>query len=367
MDILIVETFFGGSHRQWIEGLCQQLQKDFDVQIEYLTLSDKHWKWRIEGGSLELARECTKFEGKHFDVVLTSSMVHGPVFFQFASQFISWGKKVLMMHENQFAYPRSKLEIKINKRQDFHYPHVNFLSCLDADQVVFNSHYNLESMLEGAKAFLERMPRHKLSSTLAEIRNKSQVIPLGFTQEDYYSEQEQNPCSPLILWNHRWDEDKNPTDFFNALESCADLDFKLVVLGKAISSSKIFFSNMQERWNDRILHWGFCDSRNEYLNWLSKSHIAPVTSNQDFFGISAFEALLSGCQILAPNRLAFPEVLGTKDGVSVYQGQSELELLLRRKIIETQEKGLKKANADLSDYFWPHVTRQWMDEVLRKG
>ena len=40
--------------------------------------------------------------------------------------------------------------------------------------------------------------------------------------------------TPLILWNHRWEYDKNPEEFLQALLRLDEqgLDFRLAILGK---------------------------------------------------------------------------------------------------------------------------------------
>ena len=51
MKILILEPFFTGSHQQWAEGF----QKHSTHQVEILSLSGHHWKWRMHGGAIALA------------------------------------------------------------------------------------------------------------------------------------------------------------------------------------------------------------------------------------------------------------------------------------------------------------------------
>ena len=43
---------------------------------------------------------------------------------------------------------------------------------------------------------------------------------------------------PIILWNHRWEYDKNPEDFFKCLKEIQskNIDFQLVILGVYFAS-----------------------------------------------------------------------------------------------------------------------------------
>ena len=56
---LIIDSFFTGSHKYWGE----ELQKRLPFKVELLTLSGKHWKWRMEGGAYELAQKFKKTSG----------------------------------------------------------------------------------------------------------------------------------------------------------------------------------------------------------------------------------------------------------------------------------------------------------------
>ena len=48
-----LEPFYGGSHRQFLDGLAKHSLHDFTL----LTLPGRHWKWRMHGGALELAAQ----------------------------------------------------------------------------------------------------------------------------------------------------------------------------------------------------------------------------------------------------------------------------------------------------------------------
>ena len=52
--------------------------------------------------------------------------------------------------------------------------------------------------------------------------------------------------------------------------------------------------------SEEIIHFGFVESKSDYYHLLNQSDIVPVTSNQDFFGISAIEAIAAGCVPLLP-------------------------------------------------------------------
>ena len=67
------------------------------------------------------------------------------------------------------------------------------------------------------------------------------------------------------------------------------------------------------------------DSFKEYAEWLWKSDIMPVTSNQEFFGASVMEAIYCNVWPILPNRLTYPELIPSKYHVNnIYRTEDEL-------------------------------------------
>jgi glycosyltransferase involved in cell wall biosynthesis len=199
--------------------------------------------------------------------------------------------------------------------------------------VFFNSAYHQASFLSALPSFLQQFPDHRELALVDSIRDKSEVLPLGM---DLRSIDKVSPLksssSPVILWNHRWEYDKNPELFFETLFKlkAAGQDFKLVVLGEAFRHSPKIFKTAQKELVDHILHFGYAETRHQYLQWLRLSDILPVTSQQDFFGGSVVEAIYAGCYPLLPERLAFPEHIPlAKRSVHLYDGDQDLLIRLQ--------------------------------------
>jgi glycosyltransferase involved in cell wall biosynthesis len=114
---------------------------------------------------------------------------------------------------------------------------------------------------------------------------------------------------PLILWNHRWEYDKNPEEFFRALYYLQEqaVAFEVAVLGESYHQLPQVFAAAKKRLAERILHWGYVETFSDYARWLWRADILPVTSIHDFFGVSVVQAIYCGCQPLLPQRLAYPE------------------------------------------------------------
>ena len=94
---------------------------------------------------------------------------------------------------------------------------------------------------------------------------------------------------------------------------------------------------MHEHLHDRILHEGYAENFEMYARFLWKSHILPVTSNQDFFGGSVVEALYCNCYPILPKRLAFPEHIPTElHDQYYYESDEEFYQKLKQAILKFQ-------------------------------
>ncbi|MFT6603718.1 MAG: glycosyltransferase involved in cell wall biosynthesis, partial [Bacteriovoracaceae bacterium] len=222
MKIYYIEPFFGQSHKEWIESY----QKYSRHEIQIFSLSGRFWKWRMQGGAIALADQLKSEEVP--DLFLISGMIDLPLFKSLLDKKFRDVPLILYFHENQFAYPEG---VKAPKNQLHHYAFMNFKSCLASDKAYFNSSYNLESFLKGARKLLKKMPDQVGPNWLTSVQEKSQVLPLGI--EAKVSELKEKAGIPLVLWNHRWEHDKNPEEFFKLLFELKDegYAFELAVLG----------------------------------------------------------------------------------------------------------------------------------------
>ena len=109
-----------------------------------------------------------------------------------------------------------------------------------------------------------------------------------------------------------------------------NIDFSLIVVGKQYSEYPEIFDIAKNALKNEIIYFGYAESRKKYLSLLSKADILPVTSNQDFFGISIMEAICSNCYPILPNRLTYPELLDMDINI-FYNKNNEL----KKKIIES--------------------------------
>jgi glycosyltransferase involved in cell wall biosynthesis len=313
MEILVLEPYFTGSHAEWANGYARHSGHI----VRTLSLSGAHWKWRMHGGAVTLARKY--MDTPHDpDVILATDMLDVTTFLSLTRPRTARIPVALYFHENQITYPWSPRDGDTEEDRDRHYGFINFVSALSSDRVFFNSQYHMDSFLGALPDFLRAFPDHREAIEVERICVKSSVLPLGF---DFARLQpppaRQNADAapgeksrPIVLWNHRWEYDKNPDGFFDALRAARErgADFDIALLGESFDAIPECFARAEADFGDRIVQFGYVEDRAQYANWLWKSDILPVTSNQDFFGSSVVEALYCGCFPLLPERLAFPEL-----------------------------------------------------------
>ena len=210
------------------------------------------------------------------------------------------------------------------------------------------------------------MPDFNNFETVDLISEKSEVLYIGCDLEKFnpYKQRKQNKI-PLILWNHRWEFDKNPESFFNVLFKLKDnnIDFDLAVLGEKFKEYPKVFDKAKKLLASNIVQFGFCDSFDEYAKWLWKADILPVTSKQDFFGISVIEASYCNTYPLLPNRLTYPELFNLKKNPTIfYKNEDELYIKLKNLLTDNIINNLK---IDINRYDWSIISSLY-DETFSR-
>ncbi|CAL8342349.1 unnamed protein product [Boreogadus saida] len=178
--VLLVEAFYGGSHKQLID-----LLKENVVGCVAHTLPAKKWHWRARTAALHFMQAIPP--SSSYRVLFTSSVLNLCELVALRPDLAPL-KKVLYFHENQLVYP-----VRKDQERDFQYGYNQILSCLVADAVVFNSLFNMNSFLSSVGAFLKRMPDHRPKDLASLLRPKCSVLhfPLRF------------PCVASLLPEHK--------------------------------------------------------------------------------------------------------------------------------------------------------------------
>ncbi|XP_043930790.1 glycosyltransferase-like domain-containing protein 1 isoform X2 [Protopterus annectens] len=380
MSILIIEAFYGGSHKQ----LVDLLQDDLEECVAY-TLPAKKWHWRARTAAVYFMQ--TVPASDKYRVLFTSSVLNLAELAALRPD-LSKLKKILYFHENQLVYP-----VRKTQERDFQYGYNQILSCLVADMVVFNSVFNMESFLTSISTFMKLIPDHRPKELEKLIRPKCQVLyfPINFpnvrrflpphklrrvarmatledvldgdlfkgltlcrtnenlkensdsvkkskesemqdasnqellnpseTVEEMKSAKYSGSTSPYhheaklqhvasdlfgmkngteyqqrplhIVWPHRWEHDKDPETFFRVLLKLKERGrvFKLSVLGETFTDVPDIFAEARKELDSSVLHWGFLQGKNEYLQTLCLADVVISTAKHEFFGV----AMLCSC------------------------------------------------------------------------
>ena len=358
MRIALIEAFFSGSHMKW----ALELQSFTSHTVDIYSLSGNYWKWRMHGGAITLANKFLK-KGKKYDLIITTDMMDIALFKSLIIHKYIDIPIAVYFHENQLCYPWSENDRDVKNNRDSHYAFINFSSALVADKIFFNSHFHKNIFINSLPNFLKGFPDHNEISSIEKIAEKSQVLHLGMDLIKFDKHKCKLNSKPLILWNHRWEYDKNPLDFFQALYRMQEekLEFKVVVLGENFRKVPAEFEIAKDRLKEKIIYMGYVDSFKDYAEWLWKANILPVTSNQDFFGGSVVEAIYCNCFPLLPNRLAYPEHLPLSDDM-FYNNFEELCIRLKNLIVNFQD--LYNVSRYIRKYDWTILIDKYDKEFM---
>jgi glycosyltransferase involved in cell wall biosynthesis len=325
------------------------------------------------GGAVALAQEL-RAQKRRPDLLLVSDMLDLTTFLALARGDLDGVPSCLYFHENQLTYPWPETDPDVRLERNHHYGFINYVSALAADRVFFNSDFHRRSFLRGVRQLLQRLPDYQNEENVQKIQSRSEVLSLGLDLHSLDIEREPaaNPA-PLILWNHRWEYDKNPADFFEVLFQlqAESIDFQLAALGARFRKTPPVFEKARKVLAEQIVHFGYVPDRRTYAEWLHRADLAPVTSRQDFFGISVVEAIYCGCHPLLPNRLAYPEHLPeTGRDLFLYEDQEELYEKLKRLLLDFEKPPALISLRDfVARYDWSilaEVYDRTMERVLQE-
>jgi len=325
--ICLLEPYSTGSHKAWVEGYVAHSGH----RVIPLTLEGRFWKWRMHGGAVTLARMYRERQVQA-DLLLATDMLDLSTFLALTRDLTHSLPTALYMHENQLTYPP-----RPGEKRDLHYGFINYASMLCAERIFFNSRFHLESWFDELPRLLKHFPDYNELQTVRELRARSEVLPLGLDLSRFDAFR---PCEPtagpaIILWNHRWEYDKNPGEFLQALYTLAErgVDFRVVLLGEVFVRVPPEFQEARERLGGRILQFGYVESYAEYAHWLWQADIVVSTALHDFFGAAVVEAIYCGCWPILPWRLAYPQfVPEAYRSRCLYRNHEELLALLQRAI-----------------------------------
>ncbi|KAI3355643.1 hypothetical protein L3Q82_004186 [Scortum barcoo] len=168
-SVLLVEAFYGGSHKQLIDLLKENIDG-----CAVFALPAKKWHWRARTAALHFSQTIPTCPS--YRVLFCSSVLNLCELVALRPDLARL-KKVLYFHENQLVYP-----VRKDQERDFQYGYNQVLSCLVSDLVVFNSVFNMDSFLSSISSFMKKIPDHRPRDLDLLIRPKCAVLnyPIQF-------------------------------------------------------------------------------------------------------------------------------------------------------------------------------------------
>jgi glycosyltransferase involved in cell wall biosynthesis len=367
MKILFLESFFGGSHRDFALGL----KEHSNHEIEILSLPDRNWKWRMRGASIFFAKQIKNID--KYDLIFATDMMNLSDFNSLLS--IQPLPVIFYFHENQLTYPLSpdqKRDQQKKQKNDLQFGYTNITSALAAKRVLFNSKFQFDEFTGKLEQIIKNTPDFKPEWIKNEIFGKSKVLYPGcrFSKTGIESEinfdvpDKLKNEPPLIIWNHRWEWDKNPDDFFLALHRLKgkQIPFRLALLGEKYGKTPPIFEKARQEFSDELIAFGYIDSKEEYIALLKKGSIVVSTSIQENFGISVIEAARMGCIPLLPNRLSYPEIMPEEYHNEVlYSDINELVTKLEKRLLNFHEYSnlREQLSSAMKKYSWKALIKSY--------
>jgi len=291
--LLLLSAYRADSHGAWADRLVRAHP---EFEWSRLELPGRHFRWRIRGNPLSWL---DRMPERPPDMIVATSMVDLATL-RGLHPVLTATPAVYYFHENQFAYPVSDRQVDSVDPQM-----VQLYGALAAERVAFNSAFNRDSFLEGVDALLARMPDHVPSGVARRLREKSRICPVPI-----------DPIAPaarrderLIVWNHRWEYDKNPDLFAHTMLDLAGrgIDFRLALLGpRPRTGGTAALQRLRSALGERIVADGQLEAT-QYHAVLARAGLVVSTARHEFQGLAMLEAASAGARPLVPDTLCYPE------------------------------------------------------------
>nr|XP_028601232.1 glycosyltransferase-like domain-containing protein 1 isoform X7 [Podarcis muralis] len=337
MSVLLIEAFYGGSHRQLVDLLQEEIE-----DCVLFTLPAKKWHWRARTAALYFMQAVPA--SMDYRILFASSVLNLTELVALRPD-LGKLKKVLYFHENQLTYPVQKCQ-----ERDFQYGYNQILSWFMPEHKLahIEKMHGTQGDGDACLPFQEKngginisasdlSPRHSepqsglhslgpegLPNQLLTLEDLDKPTSLKSTtpcQEEDSQHATYNLCSvsgsldhlekPLhIVWPHRWEHDKDPESFFQVLLKMKEmgLSFHVSVLGETFTDVPDIFSKAKKALGSSVLHWGYLPSKDEYFQALCMADVVISTAKHEFFGVAMIEAVHCGCYPLCPKALVYPEI-----------------------------------------------------------
>jgi glycosyltransferase involved in cell wall biosynthesis len=359
--ILLLSAYDANSHRYWHQGLLAHLLQ-YNWQV--ITLKDRYYAWRMGGNALSFKAKFDSLLNARYDLLIATSMTDLATL---RGLYPSLARipNLLYFHENQFAYPPNQHQkglVEIQLRSIF--------SAVAADQILFNSKYNLHSFMHGVEQFVQQMPDGIPTMLAQTLADKAMVLPVPIKDDCKTIEKQNSKDLIEVVWNHRWEHDKGPEPLLELMRMVSknhDQNIKFHILGQQFRQQPAAMKTIAKIHQAICLTLGYVTSRASYLNKLQSADIVLSTAHHDFQGIAMLEAVACGCRPIAPNRLVYPELYpkGNLYDSTPENPQSEAKAIYQ---LIKNHQALKSVQID---WHWSHLQiqynqlfEQWLNQSI---
>lgn len=382
MKVLLLSAYDAASHTYWRKSLVAQFP-DYDWTV--LTLPPRYFAWRLRGNSLSWAFGEREVLEQDYDLVFATSMTDLSALRGFVPK-LATTPTLVYFHENQFAYPESgkeygSLEPKI----------LNIYTALAADKILFNSHYNRDSFLQGVAKLLKKMPDQVPPGMVEHLTQHSQVLPVPLMDQLYHigddqaDSQDSRNSQPIdiawsgpatqsdnairIVWSARWEFDKGPDRLLaimRELES-RSVNYRMAIMGERFRKIPQEFNTIKQEFGHRLDQFGFAETRDKYLAWLSAGDIVLSTATHEFQGVAVLEAVVKGCIPVLPDREVYPELFGA-DYIYPHYGtdiKKEAKAAVDMIILRAEQINSGQLSVpDAQRFSWSELSEQYRTEMV---
>ncbi len=373
LDVWAIEPYFGGSHRYFLKGLAANSSH----RVHVFSLPGRHWKWRMHGGALNLARQVNEeavAQGRGPDVLFVSDMLDLPVLLSLVEPSVRRAPVAVYFHENQLTYP-----LPPGVERDLGYGMKNLTSALAADAVFFNSRYHRAEFLHGVRDLLAAVPDEVPIWAFDDAARKARVLAVGCDLQrlDAFRKAGMQAAinghwgdaedGPLIVWNQRWEYDKAPNDLFTALHElkARGVGFRLAMAGPNQGTPTAEFLRAHEELGDRIVQWGKLESFHEYASLLWAADVVASTAIHECFGVAVAEAIYCGCRPVLPWRLSYPELIPEEVHQEVLYGEGQLVQALATALEAGRAWSVDWQRTWVARYDWSNMARLYDAELVQ--
>ena len=276
---------------------------EFDWTLK--TQPARHFSWRVRASGWLWALADDPELSKNYDLVIATSLCE-VVTLKALCPALRDAPLWLYFHENQFAHPIGERQWA-SHQQGWQFQSIQNALC--ADRIDFNTAFNRDTFFDGARRLLKKFPERLPGQPLARLEAKSGVLPVPLTRR-FARFRDAPKNHRLIVWNHRWEWDKQPERFLKALTALANegIDFEVAMLGSGGGRKQGEFEDYRKQLGHRVRRWGEADE-GTYTGFIREAGIGVSCALHDFQGLATLELAQAGATVVVPRRVAYPECL----------------------------------------------------------